>query len=373
MSLLHRSIPLVAALLISVSGPVLAHHGASSKFDPLRERTITGRVSRLDWANPHAHIFMLVGDAGEELPWYIELESPQLLETNGWSEDNLQPGDQITVRGFESRDGSRQIWGEQITLDNSAEAIFTLQYPSLLFTIGADRNQPVPRWPDGLARLGAPVGSAGYWIPSTTVLAEDGTSVPMGDNGQLQNIADAPKVAPLQEWALRLYEYRQQNFLQSDPTYLQCRPPAGPRKFLNAYGIQLLEDKPLERIFVISGGGNNDWHLIYTDGRQLDSEDFQLDTGNLLYYGRNTAHWDGDTLVIESEGYNEKFWLPGGLPHSELMHVTERLTRTSLDTMNIELTIDDPGTYTRPWTSSWTLRWLEGNDPPEHYCQDNRL
>src|SRR5690606_28215485 len=139
-----------------------------------------------------------------------------------------------------------------------------------------------------------------------------------------------------------------------------------------AYGIQILEDKPLQRIFLIQGGGNHDWHLVYTDGRALDSEDFQLDAGNLLYYGRNSARWEGDTLVIESEGYNEKFWLPGGVPHTEQMHVTERLTRSDFDTLEYEITIDDPGAYTRPWTSSLSLRWLE-QDPPEHYCQDNRL
>jgi hypothetical protein len=55
------------------------------------------------------------------------------------------------------------------------------------------------------------------------------------------------------------------------------------------------------------------------------------------------------------------------------MHVTERLTRTDFSTLNYEITINDPGAYTRNWSSSWTLKWLAGQDPPEHYCQDNRL
>jgi hypothetical protein len=210
-------------------------------------------------------------------------------------------------------------------------------------------------------------------VPTTTVLQESGVDVEMLPNGLLANIADASKVAPLQDWALKLYESRQLNFLRSDPTYVDCRPPAGPRKFLDPYGVQLLEDRPLDRIFVVAGGGNHDWHLIYTDGRALDGEEFFLDAGNLLYYGRNSARWEDDTFIIESEGYNEKFWLPGGLPHSEQMHVTERLTRVDYGTLNYEITIDDPGTYTRPWSASWSLKWLEGNDPPEHYCQDNRL
>lgn len=354
------------------SGLLQAHHGISTKFDPDRSVTLNGRVSRIDWAFPHAHIFMLVETNGVELPWYVELESPQLLELNGWTGDTLRAGDQIKVAGFPARDGSRQVWGD-LVLAGTDTPVFTLRYKSLLDSITRQISTPTPRWPDGTPRLGAPPGNAGYWIPTTTVLTENGVDVRMFPNGQLEDIAEAVKVAPLQPWALRLYETRQRNFLRSDPTYIDCRPPAGPRKFLDSYGIQLLEDKALDRIFVIAGGGNHDWHLIYTDGRTPDSEAFDLDAGNLLYYGRNSGRWEGDTLVIESEGYHEKFWLPGGLPHSEQMHVTERLTRINYSTMNIELTINDPATYTRPWSASWTLLWLEGKDPPEHYCQDNRL
>jgi hypothetical protein len=361
-----------ATVLLTGSTAVLAHHGISTKFNPEQTVTLKGRVSRMDWSNPHAHIFMLVKDGSLEIPWYVELESPQLLELNGWTETVLKPGDLITVQGFSARDASHQVWGDSITVDSTGQTILGLTKPTLFSTITDQPARETPRWPDGTPRLGAAPGDAGYWVPSTSVLMEDGTNIAMAANGQLENIADAAKVAPLQKWALRLYEKRQREFLASDPTYLECRPPAGPRKFLEPYGIQLLEDKPMQRIFVIAGGGNHDWQLIYTDGRALDGG-FQLDDGNLLYYGRNVGAWEGNTFVIESEGFNERFWLPGGLPHSTQMHVTERLTRVDYNTMNYELTINDPGTYTRPWKSSWTLKWLDGQDPPEHYCQDNRL
>jgi hypothetical protein len=360
----------LAALL---STPVLAHHGMTTKFDPERAETVQGTVSRVDWAFPHVHVFMLVEAGGETLPWYVELESPQLLELNGWSQDTLKAGQQITVQGFRARDDSRQVWGDAITVDASGAEVYTLQFDSLYASITDANTSAAPRWPDNQIRLGAVPGTAGYWVPETNVLMESGANVDMLANGQLVDIGDAAKVAPLQTWALRLYEERQKNFLRSDPSYVDCRPPAGPRKFLDPYGIQLLEDRPLERIFVIAGGGNHDWHLVYTDGRALDGEEFFLDAGNLLYYGRNSGRWEGDTFIIESTGYNEKFWLPGGLPHSEQMRATERLTRVDSGTLQYELTIDDPGTYTRPWSASWNLRWLEGSDPPEHYCQDNRL
>lgn len=349
-----------------------AHHGMTTKFDPARSETLKGTVARIDWSFPHVHIYLTVTKDGETLPWYVELESPQLLELSGWAEDTVKIGQALTVEGFRARDDSRQVWGESL-VDATGKAVLPLKYESLVESITSVSTDAAPRWPDDQIRLGAPPGRSGYWVPENTVLKEDGVNVAMLANGQLENIADASKVAPMQPWALALYQTRQKNFLRNDPTYLECRPPAGPRKFMNAYGIQLLEDRPLNRIFVIAGGGNHDWHLIYTDGRALDSEDFYLDAGNLLYYGRNTGHWEGDTFVIESAAYNEKFWLPGGLPHTDLMHVTEKLTRVNFGTLKYELTINDPGTYTRPWTATWNLRWLDGQDPQEHYCQDNRL
>ena len=92
-----------------------------------------------------------------------------------------------------------------------------------------------------------------------------------------------------------------------------------------------------------------------------------------MYYGRAVANWDKDTLVVDTKGFNEKFWFSnGGLPHTEQLHLIERLTRTDLDTLKYEVTIDDPVAYTKPWSSSWTLQWIAGEDLPTYYCQDNR-
>jgi len=376
MSFSFRAMPrlLAACSLLLGASLAVAHHGITAKFDPAKRQTLQGRVSRVDWANPHVHLFMVVEQNGQELPWYVELESPQLLELNGWTEESVKAGEVLQIEGPLARDGSRQVWGESVKRTGSTDALMTTsRLPTLLSSIPARKAEATPHWPDGAPRLGAAPGRSGYWVPTKTTLQEDGVNVQMAANGQLANVADASKVAPLQEWALKLYQYRQGINLRSDPTFVECRPPAGPRKWLSPYGVQLLEDKTLQRVFVVAGDGNHDWHLVYTDGRQLDSEDYQLDAGNLLYYGRNSAHWEGETFIIESEGYNEKFWLPGGLPHTEKMHATEKLTRTDYDTMNYEITINDTGAYTRPWKATWTLKWLDGQDPPEHYCQDNRL
>lgn len=345
-----------------------AHHGPAVKFDTQERIVLEGRITKVDWANPHVHLFMVSNETNED--WYVELESPVILEWNGWSDTSLKAGDRIRVEGFPARDGSPQVWGDSVT--SAGDAFFTGDVTALSLALQETQQRPIPRWPNGLPRLGAAPGEEGYWVADTTVMMEDGVNVAMTSYGLLENINDASRVAPMQEWALRLYEQRQANFLQTDPSFVECRPPAGPRKFQTAFGLQLLEDKDWQRIFFVPGGGNQDWHFIYTDGRGINTG-FPVDNDNILYYGRNVAQWEGDTLVIQSEGFNEKFWLTGGLPHTSLMETTERLTRTDFNTMTYEVTINDPGAYTRPWSMSWNLIWREGGDPPEYYCQDNRL
>jgi len=213
----------------------------------------------------------------------------------------------------------------------------------------------------------------GYWAyPSVTALAENGVNVAMDAYGLLRNIADAPKVAPLQPWAQALYLERQRRFLQDDPMFLNCKPPGGPRQFQLSYGVQFVEDRERQRIFVLIGSGNSNYRIIQTDGRghagQVGGDD-----DNPLYYGRSVAKWEGDTLVADTRGFNEDFWFTnGGLPHTDQLRLIERISRPDFDTLKYEVTIEDPGAYTRSWSSSSTLRWVAGEELPRHICQENR-
>jgi len=91
------------------------------------------------------------------------------------------------------------------------------------------------------------------------------------------------------------------------------------------------------------------------------------------YFGRSVGKWEGDTLVVDSKGFHDRFWFSnGGLPHTPQLHLIERYSRPDLYTLQYEVTIDDPGAYTRPWVSSWTLRWVPDEELPVYFCQDNR-
>jgi len=190
--------------------------------------------------------------------------------------------------------------------------------------------------------------------------------------GLLQDISRAGEVAPFQDWARDLYVLRQQNKLKDDPGFLFCMPPGGPRQFQLPYGMQFVEERERNRIFVLLSGGNGNWRLIYTDAREQVGQIGGNDD-NPLFYDRSVARWEGDTLVINTEGFNETFWFSnGGLPHTKLLQLEERLTRSDLNTLHYQVTVSDPGAYTRAWTSSWDLQWVPGEELPEYYCQDNR-
>src|SRR4029079_8895969 len=116
------------------------------------------------------------------------------------------------------------------------------------------------------------------------------------------------------------------------------------------YGVQFVEDRELKRIFVLIGSGNSNYRIIQTDGRTHAGQ-VGGDDDNPLYYGRSVAKWEGDSLVADTRGFNEDFWFTnGGLPHTEQLRLIEKFTRADFDTLKYEVTIEDSGAYTRPWS-----------------------
>jgi hypothetical protein len=163
-----------------------------------------------------------------------------------------------------------------------------------------------------------------------------------------------------------LYEVRQKNSLKDDPM-AYCLPPGGPRQFQDRYGVQIVEQPDRKRIFIMSAGGNRNWRIIWLDGRKNPDPDDVTPT----YYGYSTGRWEGDTLVADTTAFTERFWFTnGGLPHTEKLALTERITRPDFDTLKYEVTVNDPGAYTRPWTGSFTLSWVPA-DVDEYFCDES--
>lgn len=250
-----------------------------------------------------------------------------------------------------------------VGLTQSAEA----QSAAARAGAGGAAERPTPRYPDGLVRLDRVPGEKGYWgEASVSSLFEKGVQVAMDRDGLLADLADAGKVAPFKPWAEALYRHRQATGLKDDPARF-CISPAGPRHLHTPGGFRIIQDRNYERVYVLFGGGNRNWRVIYMDGRAAPEPDEVVGT----YYGHSTGRWEGDTLVVESSGFNARFWFSnGGLPHTEALRLTERFSRPTFDTLHYEVTIDDPFTYRRPWTAAWTVDWVEEGEIQERFCED---
>ncbi len=105
---------------------------------------------------------------------------------------------------------------------------------------------------------------------------------------------------------------------------------------------------------------------IYTDGRPLPQDPFPA------WLGYSVGKWEGDTLVIETAGFNDKTWLDAmGHPHSDALRVTERYRRRDFGHMDVEMTFDDPQMYTKPFSIRVTLELWANSDLLEFYCNEN--
>ena len=224
--------------------------------------------------------------------------------------------------------------------------------------------KPTPRYADGHVRLGAAPGEIGLWFPMVGVLER----VVNPDTAETPpNYPARPKLReiPFQPWARALLEYRQGN--QFEP-HTRCKPSGGPRQFITPYGVQFVDLPEIQRIFILDEGGPHTYRTIHMDQESHPK--------NLVpsYYGHSIGHWEGDTLVVDTRGINEGFWLDrSGLPHTDRLHLIERFTRTDSKILKYEVTFDDPGAYTAPWSGGFLMGWDPEQDVFEYVCQDNNL
>lgn len=205
---------------------------------------------------------------------------------------------------------------------------------------------PPPRSASGRVTLSGPEGK-GIWMPI----------FPFG--GHLAPLADVP----FQPWARQMYADRL--VTQVEP-HSRCKPSGGVREIQTPYGVELVEIPELQRLFIFDIGGPHSFRTVYMDGQKHPAS---LPPSA---YGHSIGWWEGnDTIVVDTVGYNEAFWVDRrGLPGTSALHTIERFTRNVLDTIEYEITIDDPGAYTHPFTGRFELRLDPRVEPYEYVCQE---
>jgi hypothetical protein len=178
---------------------------------------------------------------------------------------------------------------------------------------------------------------------------------------------------PYLPWARSVAQVRRDEKLEP---HARCKPSGALREFQTPYGVDIVEMPEINRVYIIDVGGPHTFRTIYTDGRQHPTgKDLEAIRS---YYGHSVGSWDGDTFVIDTVGYNEKFWVDRGdsantaFVHTPQLHTIERMTRTAVNAIRYELTIDDPGAYTKTWTvNNYTISLRPDEELFEYICQDN--
>jgi len=214
----------------------------------------------------------------------------------------------------------------------------------------------VPRTPDGKPDLSAPVPRSADGKP-------DLSGVWLVRNGSFYLTSDL-KPEEIRPWAAALYKQREDDF-RKDSDGIACLPP-GPKAGigLGAFPMKIVQTANL---IVVLYEYQINFRQIFTDGRALPEDP------NPTWMGYSVGRWDGDTLVVTTAGYNDRTSIDlAGHPHTEALRMTERFHRRDAGHLDVQVTLDDPKAYTRPWTLPMEFTLVSDGDLIEYVCENER-
>jgi hypothetical protein len=210
-----------------------------------------------------------------------------------------------------------------------------------------DRKTPgIPRTPDGKPNLTAPAPRGPDGKPDFTGVWD------------AENVVSRPDVAILQPWVMDLARRHQQEYYKARPFY-QCRP-SGPEAERFGGWRRILRTPAAIAIL------NDDltYRVIHTDGRELEAEPAPN------WMGYSVGRWDGDTLVVDSAGFNDKTWVSRyGVAHTEALRMTERYRRPDFGHMQVEVTYTDPGAFAKPFGFTVDMTLAADTEMLEAVCE----
>jgi len=186
-----------------------------------------------------------------------------------------------------------------------------------------------------------------------------------GPSGYAANIAKHLKAGevPMRPDAAKLFQERQASRGKGD-TARTCLPDGIPRS--NSLGFKIMHNPDL--LLILYEGSVHTFRQIFMDGRGHPAD---LDP---TWYGHSIGRWEGDAIVVDTVSQNGKTWLDqAGHPTTDKLHVTERFTRLDLGHLRVEITIDDPGAYTRPWTVTEVSPLIQNRELHEFLCNADQI
>jgi hypothetical protein len=215
-------------------------------------------------------------------------------------------------------------------------------------------------WREGAAASGVIVGTGG--APSTRSATERRERAPsiaaFFDIGTM-----VPGGLPYQSWARELRDARARDNAKDNPD-AHCLPLGNMQLHLHLEPRKIIQSR---HEIVVLYEGNAGVRQIFTDGRSLPTNDPQP-----WWFGYSVGRWEGDTLVVQTSHFRDGGWLDvNGSPLTDAARMTERITRMNVGTLRLELTVDDPKAYTRPWTVTFNQRLMPDDELIEFICQEN--
>jgi hypothetical protein len=219
---------------------------------------------------------------------------------------------------------------------------------------------PAPRLANGKPDL------SGHWLPNSAGQGVSGRyGVDPAATRQFDPRATPEEPPSFRPEALERIRSMTPTELELSKSSVNCMPRGVPAIWLqNPYSTMLVHTPTmLVQLYEVL----NNFRVIHTDGRALP------EYPEPLFHGNSAARWEGDTLVVESVGFDERTYImPNGWFHSDELRVTERYTRPSMNYLIVEVTVDDPKVLNVPWKSA-PRRWTLGDgDIYEFYCTNNR-
>jgi hypothetical protein len=225
-----------------------------------------------------------------------------------------------------------------------------------------DLTAPAPRLPDGKPDLSG-IWHAGNRIPCSSFdrFIECGSEIG-GSKLTLDLGLDTPGGLPYQPWAGDLKKQRTADDSRDDP-HVRCLPDSVPRMWTLPHLTKAIHTPAL---LVLLYEVNATYRQIFLDGRPFPPD------MNPSWTGYSVGHWEGDTLVVETRGFRNDLWIDmQGSSMSDAATMTERIRRPNFGTLQIAMTIEDPKTYTKPFTVNLVQTLEADTEIVDEFCLEN--
>ncbi len=340
-----RSIPLLLAT--AVLSPAFAHHSARITYDMDQVIEIEGEITRLVWRNPHVRFTLSgVDDEGESVTWDVESIPVTRLTRVGITQDVLGIGDTVRIAGFPARRPVNDIYAINMLLEDGREALL---------------DTPTARWTDntigtgldatpGTASADASLGIFRVWSTDGSFLSIETRFLTEG------GVQDFPLTA-----AARAAQVEWDPLDPANP-FLTCTPKGMPTIMQQPNPVEFVDNGDVI-VFTMEE--------FDTVRRIAMTADASTQGEPPTHLGHSVGRWEGNTLVVETNGIDWLYFDQGGLKQTAAMETLERFTVDEAGSrLEYEVILTDPGLFTEPVTLSKAWRWVPGDQVLPFDCTE---